>query len=72
MSADYQHSTSLNRKQDARTALHWAASSGSIDIARFLIDQNAEVDKPDGAGWTPLHIAGSLWITFDILPWPES
>jgi 26S proteasome non-ATPase regulatory subunit 10 len=48
-----------NEQKDGRTALHWAASTGSNDIARFLIDQNAEVDKPDGSGWTPLHIAGS-------------
>ncbi|KAF9460343.1 ankyrin repeat-containing domain protein [Collybia nuda] len=44
---------------DERTPLHWTASSGSIDIARFLIDQKAEVDKPDNSGWTPLHIAVS-------------
>jgi len=44
---------------DERSPLHWAASSGSIDIARFLIDQKAEVDKTDGSGWTPLHIAVS-------------
>ncbi|KJA25039.1 hypothetical protein HYPSUDRAFT_135397, partial [Hypholoma sublateritium FD-334 SS-4] len=34
-------------------------SSGSIDIARFLIDQKADVDKVDGAGWSALHIAVS-------------
>ncbi|PPQ84008.1 hypothetical protein CVT25_000554 [Psilocybe cyanescens] len=44
---------------DDRTPLHWAASSGSIDIVQFLIDQKAEVDKADGSGWTPLHIAVS-------------
>ncbi|TFK27833.1 ankyrin [Coprinopsis marcescibilis] len=44
---------------DERTPLHWAASSGSVDIARFLIDQKAEVDKVDNSGWTPLHIAVS-------------
>ncbi|KAF7977136.1 hypothetical protein HWV62_4537 [Athelia sp. TMB] len=44
---------------DGRTPLHWAASSGSIDIVRYLIDQKAEVDKADGSGWTPLHIASS-------------
>jgi 26S proteasome non-ATPase regulatory subunit 10 len=44
---------------DGRTPLHWAASSGSLDVARFLIDQNAEVDKPDSSGWTSLHIAVS-------------
>ncbi|KAH0585571.1 hypothetical protein H2248_008801 [Termitomyces sp. 'cryptogamus'] len=45
--------------QDERTPLHWAASSGAIDIVRFLIDQKAEVDKPDISGWTALHIAVS-------------
>jgi len=44
---------------DGRTALHWAASSGAVDIAQFLIDQKAEVDKKDSSGWTPLHIAVS-------------
>jgi len=44
---------------DARTPLHWAASAGSIDLVRFLIDQQAEVDKSDSLGWTPLHIAVS-------------
>ncbi|EAU85260.2 hypothetical protein CC1G_10046 [Coprinopsis cinerea okayama7 len=44
---------------DERTPLHWAASSGSLDVARFLIDQKAEVDKVDNSGWTPLHIAVS-------------
>ncbi|KAF9007452.1 ankyrin repeat-containing domain protein [Cyathus striatus] len=43
---------------DGRTPLHWAATSGSIDITRYLIDQKAEVDKPDSGGWTALHIAG--------------
>ncbi|TFK73285.1 ankyrin, partial [Pluteus cervinus] len=34
-------------------------SSGSLDIARYLIDQQAEVNKVDNSGWTPLHIAVS-------------
>ncbi|TEB27097.1 ankyrin [Coprinellus micaceus] len=44
---------------DERTPLHWAASSGALDIARFLIDRKAEVDRSDNSGWTPLHIAVS-------------
>ncbi|CAL1716125.1 unnamed protein product [Somion occarium] len=44
---------------DGRTPLHWAASSGSLEIVRFLIDQKAEVDPTDHSGWTPLHIAVS-------------
>ena len=46
-------------EQDERTPLHWAASSGSIDIVRFLVDQKTEIDKVDGSGWTALHIAGT-------------
>jgi 26S proteasome non-ATPase regulatory subunit 10 len=46
--------------KDERTPLHWAASSGSIEIVQFLIDQGAEVDKTDASGWTPLHIAGGF------------
>ncbi|KAH9943695.1 ankyrin repeat-containing domain protein, partial [Amylocystis lapponica] len=34
-------------------------SSGSVDIVRYLLDQNAEVDRADGNGWTALHIATS-------------
>ncbi|KAJ7590226.1 hypothetical protein C8J56DRAFT_783512, partial [Mycena floridula] len=35
-------------------------SSGDIDIVRYLIDQKADIDKTDGGGWSPLHIAGEL------------
>ncbi|KAF8207004.1 prosome, macropain 26S subunit, non-ATPase, 10, isoform CRA_c [Mycena galopus ATCC 62051] len=44
---------------DERTALHWAASSGSTDIVRFLVDKEAEIDPVDNSGWTPLLIAVS-------------
>lgn len=44
---------------DGRTALHWAASSGSTDIVRELVSKDGvEVDKRDSSGWTPLMIAG--------------
>ncbi|KAE9401288.1 ankyrin [Gymnopus androsaceus JB14] len=45
--------------QDERTPVHWAASSGSLEIVRYLIDHKAEVDKVDGSGWSALHIAAS-------------
>jgi 26S proteasome non-ATPase regulatory subunit 10 len=44
---------------DGRTALHWAASSGALDITRYLIDNGAEVDERDAGGWSALHIAGA-------------
>ncbi|KII89692.1 hypothetical protein PLICRDRAFT_107568, partial [Plicaturopsis crispa FD-325 SS-3] len=34
-------------------------STGSVDVTRYLLDKGAEVDKPDGSGWTALHIAVS-------------
>ena len=33
--------------QDGRTALHWAAINGNIDIARLLIDKGADVNIGD-------------------------
>jgi ankyrin repeat protein len=46
--------------QDGRTPLHWAASSGSTEIACYLIAKNCDVDKVDESGWTALHIAGRI------------
>ncbi|EIM88340.1 ankyrin, partial [Stereum hirsutum FP-91666 SS1] len=34
-------------------------SSGSVDIARYLVDQKADIDKVDASGWSALHIAVS-------------
>lgn len=45
---------------DDRTALHWAAASGGLNIARELLTRDGiEVDKKDGAGWTAMMIAGT-------------
>lgn len=57
----------LNAPQDGRTPLHWAATSNSVDIARYLIDQGADVNRGDSGGWTPLHIAG-MPATSDFVP----
>lgn len=41
-----------------RTALHYAAEAGNLDLARLLISEcGATVDAPDRAGETPLHLA---------------
>lgn len=48
----------LCRTQDSRTPLHWAASSGHLDVVTYLLENGAEVDKVDNGGWTALHIAG--------------
>jgi ankyrin repeat protein len=39
------------------TALHWAASYGSDEVARFLIEKGADVNSKDDGGLTPLHYA---------------
>lgn len=46
-------------EQDGRTSLHVAASSGGLDVIRYLIDQKADVNAKDAMGWTPLMIAGT-------------
>lgn len=51
---------------DGRTALHWAASSGALDVVRELLTHGGvEVDKRDNSQWTPLMIAG----VFSLLLW---
>nr|ADA79674.1 shaker-like potassium channel 1 [Populus euphratica] len=40
------------------TALHVAVCEDNAEIVRFLLDQGADIDKPDGAhGWTPRGLA---------------
>ena len=42
-----------------RTALHWAASYGSLEHMRVLIKQDSNSGIPDSDGKTPLHWATS-------------
>jgi ankyrin repeat protein len=42
-----------------RTALFWAAVKGFVGCARLLLVANADVNKGNRGGWTPLHIASS-------------
>ncbi|KAL2236088.1 UNVERIFIED_CONTAM: Potassium channel AKT1 [Sesamum indicum] len=39
------------------TALHTAISEENIEIIKFLIEQGADIDKPDVHGWTPRALA---------------
>ncbi|KAE9383772.1 ankyrin, partial [Gymnopus androsaceus JB14] len=39
------------------TALSQAAQNGFIDVVKLLIVNNAEIEIPDDAGYTPLLIA---------------
>jgi ankyrin repeat protein len=44
-------------EQRAEAPLHWAASSGDVDVAEALIDGGADVEMPDGSIGTPLDNA---------------
>ena len=45
---------------DGATALHRAAESNSVECARILVEQNADLDAEDIKGWTPFHVAASF------------
>ena len=42
---------------DRRTALMWAAIGGYLEIARYLVEQGADVNRRDLDGWTALRWA---------------
>jgi len=44
------------------TALHGAVICNQPSIVKYLIDQGAEVNARNRLGWTPLMIAGGLYI----------
>ena len=43
-----------------KTALHYAAQNGHADVVAFLLDNGADVNRPNIAGETPLHYAVGL------------
>ena len=45
---------------NAKTPLHYAAQEGHVPVVAFLLDQGAQVNRPNIAGETPLHYAVSL------------
>ena len=46
-----------------RSALHFAAASGDINLIEMLAKQGLDVNIGDDEGWTPLHNAANLWST---------
>lgn len=42
-----------------RTAIHWAARTGSLPIVRLLVQYGANINKEDKYGLTPLYLAKS-------------
>eukprot|EP00208_Stichococcus_sp_RCC1054_P001395 CAMPEP_0206140168 /NCGR_PEP_ID=MMETSP1473-20131121/8670_1 /ASSEMBLY_ACC=CAM_ASM_001109 /TAXON_ID=1461547 /ORGANISM="Stichococcus sp, Strain RCC1054" /LENGTH=480 /DNA_ID=CAMNT_0053534233 /DNA_START=346 /DNA_END=1788 /DNA_ORIENTATION=- len=43
--------------KDRRSALHFAAATGNVRIARILCEAGSELDLMDKDGYTPLHMA---------------
>lgn len=37
--------------------MHWAIDRGHLNIAKVLVDKNADVNAKDNEGQTPLHYA---------------
>jgi len=61
---DQQSSLDLDRAKDGygsleldRSALHYAAAEGNIELAAKLLDNGADVNQRDWFGMTPLHHA---------------
>ncbi|KAF9680500.1 hypothetical protein SADUNF_Sadunf06G0127700 [Salix dunnii] len=44
-------------RNNGTTALHVAVCEDNTEIVRFLLDQGADIDKPDVHGWTPRNLA---------------
>jgi hypothetical protein len=47
----------LNNVEGGRTTLHLAASSGHLEVVRFLVEKGAKVDAMDSEMRTALHLA---------------
>ncbi|XP_010438551.1 PREDICTED: acyl-CoA-binding domain-containing protein 2-like [Camelina sativa] len=45
------------KDSEGRTPLHWAIDRGHFNIAKVLVDKNADVNAKDNEGQTPLHYA---------------
>ncbi|XP_022085475.1 arf-GAP with coiled-coil, ANK repeat and PH domain-containing protein 2-like isoform X2 [Acanthaster planci] len=50
----------MDSKEDSRTPMHKAASSGNLGALEFLLLNRAKVNVSDISGVTPLHIATTL------------
>lgn len=70
-------SASISRKDgNGRTALHFAASVGALQIFELLVHKGADIDSPTNGGDTPLMKA-ALFSQANIMEWylnnsPES
>lgn len=44
-------------RSNGTTALHLAVCEGNSEMVKFLLEQGADIDKPDVHGWTPRALA---------------
>ncbi len=54
------------------TALHGAAMMGSNLIVQYLLEQGADIDARNTIGWTPLMIAGGVFVANTEKAWPDT
>ena len=54
------------------TALHGAAMMGSNLIVRYLLEQGADIDARNTIGWTPLMVAGGVFVANTEKAWPDT
>ncbi|XP_037646793.1 BRCA1-associated RING domain protein 1 [Sebastes umbrosus] len=52
--------TVMKRNHRGETLLHLAAIKGGVEAVKELLDQGADPNLKDNAGWTPLHEACNL------------
>ncbi|CAI8610248.1 unnamed protein product [Vicia faba] len=53
----YGGDVSLPSNNVGTTALHVAVSEDNVEIVKFLLENGANIDKPDRYGWTPRDLA---------------
>ena len=56
---------------DGNTGLHGAVIRGSEPLARFLVDQGADLEAVNEKGWTPLTIAEGVFYSNTGKRFPE-
>jgi len=47
------------RDEEDMGLLHWASDRGNLEMVKFLVGLNADVNAIDGSGQTPLHYASA-------------
>ncbi|KAL4653985.1 hypothetical protein ACB092_01G345400 [Castanea dentata] len=53
----YGGDVTCSKMDGTTTALHVAVCEGNIEIVKLLLDQGADIDKPNSDGWTPRTLA---------------